>query len=372
MRKITIWFGVGVFFAFAKAYSQSSSDNNNHEITVSGYVDGYLSGYSTELDNDQFQRYTTVGARDDTFGLNIAQLGMAYRHDKVRANVTFQYGDIPQAIWSDTFNEIQEANVGVKIIDGLWLDAGFFKTHVGTESFLPKENLLSSTSVITFNEPFFQSGASLSYEAISDWNFELWVINSYNGFVDNNDAKSVGALISYQINDRTSITYTNNYGRESADDMSPKQRRFYQNLYMSTNWNDKIFLILGADLGLQSNSDLDDSNDTATLYTALATLRYQFSDAFSITGRGEMYRDSSGFISGTFTNNQGITEGLDLTGLTVGAEYKPTENAYIRGEARYLTAQNGLDIFREDDGLSNERYEVLLTMGVFLDRTFRF
>ena len=247
--------------AWLSLYSQETK----HQLTLSTYIDTYFAGYDNDIGQEDFQPFITAGSRDNSFGINVAQLGLKYEHKKIRGNIVLHYGDIPQATWSGDFNTMQEANFGVKLCDGLWLDAGFFTTHIGTESFLPKNNLLSHTAYLTFNEPFYQAGARLSYDAAEDWYYEVWALNGYNDFVDNNDAKSVGALINYNITQNTSITYTNLYGRESEDGFDREQNRLYQNIYLNHHWNEKIFLIVGFDYGTQTNSALENTSRTASM-----------------------------------------------------------------------------------------------------------
>ena len=69
-------------------------------------------------------------------------LNAQYDGEKVRGIVTLHFGDIPKATWSGTYNYIMEAHAGVRLCKKLWLDAGFFRTHFGTEGLLPKENFL--------------------------------------------------------------------------------------------------------------------------------------------------------------------------------------------------------------------------------------
>jgi hypothetical protein len=364
--------------AFAKAYSQQSLTTADttvrtiHTLTFKAYADGYFSAYSNDLPQSEFQPFETAGARDNTIGLNVGQIGLSYEHDRVRANVTFHFGDIPQATWSQDYNEVQEANAGMRLADGLWLDAGFFATHIGTESFLPKNNFLSNTAFKTFNEPFYQAGARLSYDKVKDWYFELWALNGYNLFLDNNDAKSVGALVKYSFNENSSITYTNIYGRESPDDVVLNQYRFYQNIYCNQNWADRWFLVLGFDLGLQTNSELLDPNDGATMFAALATLRYQISKEWSITGRGEVFNDPDGFIGGTFQRLDGSLTGFELIGLSLGTEYRPVEGSYLRGETRYTSAGSDQLIFNQNGRPENTRWEVLFTLGLDVEKAFQF
>ena len=254
---------------------------------------------------------------------------------------------------------------------------GFFATHIGTESFLPKENMLGQTSFITYNEPFYQAGAKLSYGAKNNWNFELWVANGYNRHVDNNDAKSVGVLVNKEFSKNTSITYSNMYGRESDDSSAVDQYRFYNNIYLNHNWKDKIYLTAGFDLGTQTNTDLSNADKTALMYAGLLTFRYQFTPKYSVTARGEFSEDENGFINGLYqTGFVGFSlipvyEGISLYGITLGGEYKPNDSSYVRLDGRYLATGNYQDIFIENGSVTNERLEVMITIGFFIDKAFK-
>ena len=63
--------------------------------------------------------------------------------------MTLHYGDNAQATWDKTFNMVQEANIDVHLFPNWRLDAGLFRTHFGTESFLPKNNDLGIIRIIT-------------------------------------------------------------------------------------------------------------------------------------------------------------------------------------------------------------------------------
>jgi len=341
------------------------------QLTLSGYTDVYFSVFSDSLAPNALQQYTTVSPRDRRFGLNMAQLGANYQSEHVRGNFIFHFGDIAQATWSDEFRFVQEANVGVRLAPGLWLDAGFFATHIGTESFLPKNNLLSSTAVATYNEPFFQAGARLAWQASEKVYAEFWAVNGYNFFMDINRSKSFGGLLNVQLSERVSLTYTNLFGNEAPQGAGITQFRTYQNLYLNAEVGEKVVLVIGGDLGTQGNSDLADPTAGATMFNALATVRYFFTDQLSTTARFEIFQDRQGFISGLLpTTGEGLN-GLELTGYTWGWEYRPMPEAFIRAETRYLQTAEHIPIFN-NQGSTRNRWEVMLTMGFVFDRTFGF
>jgi len=358
-----------LFLLFISPFSYAQQDSSQ-QISISAYSDVYFASFSDELAPNELQQVTTVSPRDKRFGLNIAQLGVHYESDRVRGNVIIHYGDIAEATWSEEFRAVQEANMGIRLADNWWLDAGFFATHIGTESFLPKNNNTSSTAVATYNEPFFQSGARLAYEGSEQFDFAFWVVSGYNFFLDANDAKSVGIAASYYFSDELSLTYTNLFGRESADGLSPKQYRTYHNLYANWQAAPLWHLSLGGDIGTQTHSKLRNPNATAVMFNALATLRFQLHPQYALTARGEIFQDPEGFISGVYPTADSSINGLELYGLTLSAEYRPMPQSYLRLESRYLQTSNQLEIFNTEKP-DNQRWELMVTMGWEIEKGWR-
>lgn len=356
MRFITFIIVFGLpFFSLAQ---------DSGRLSVNAYFDAYYSHFTDDLPLNSFQQFTTVSARDNQLGINAMQLGVVYEHKYVRGALTLHYGDIAKATWSEEFQQVQEGYAGIRITDGLWLDAGFFTTHVGTESFLPKNNLLSSTAVATYIGPFYQSGARLSWEGTERLTAQFHVINGYNQFLDRNRAKSYGVFLQYTFSEGFNLTYTNMLGRESEEDAPADQYLVYQNVY--GQWeNGPWQLVAGGDIAFQSNSELD-GDGSARMLNFLTTVRYAFTEKVSATGRIEWYDDPDGFLSGVLTAVDG-PRGLVMTGYTAGLEYRPMSASFLRAETRYLRTEDELDIFTDDTSLSNERWEFMLTIGVYLE-----
>ncbi|SNS69540.1 Putative beta-barrel porin-2, OmpL-like. bbp2 [Ekhidna lutea] len=349
---------------------QSNAQNDTTIIELTGYIDTYYASYSNKLATGEMQPYITVAPRDNQFGLNIAEIGATYNTGEVRGTFVIQYGDIAEATWSERFKTIQEAWVGVEITEGVWLDGGFFTTHIGAESFLPKNNYLSSTDIGTYNEPFYQSGARVSYERSEKFDAQFHLVSGYNLFLDNNDAKSVGMLFSYKFNEDISLAYTNLYGRESPED-SDKQNRFYHNIYLTWDPNDKVSTIIGGDMSTQTNSKLNEPTETAVMFNAVAIARYRFTDRYSTTGRLEFFNDKDGFISGVLVNQDGERQGLKASAFTLGLEYAPTRQSYLRAETRWTWADKDLLIFNKGGNASNTRTEFVINMGFYFDKRLK-
>ncbi len=349
-----------VFASALQILSAQSSDTTS--LTISTYVDAYYARFSDTRTVGALQEVQTVSARDNQFSLNIAQIGLHYENPWLRGNVTIHHGDIALATWSGRFRAVQEANVGLLLAKNLWLDIGLFPTHIGTESFLPKNNLLSSTAVATYNEPFFQAGARLSYGGWENVDLELWVVNGYNLFRDINRSKSFGLLLNFDLSESSSLTYTNLFGNEQPELFPVNLFRTYHNLYYTGSFGSSQ-LIIGGDFGTQSNSPI--SGDGTTMFNALITFRQDLGEQYSATIRGEIFNDPDGFISGLYATSAGLIGGLELIGVTLGLEYRPYSNSYLRLETRYIQAADELQIF--ESLTNNGRLEGMITAGFELN-----
>jgi len=150
---------VDLTFSGTKINPYSQEYDSTGKWTLSGYIDTYISHYSDTVNSNGFVKFPTIAPRNNQFGLNIIQLSAKYQAKSFRATTTLFTGDCPKAAWSSDFNAIQEANLGFKLCRKLWLDMGFFRTHIGLESIQPRENMTLSLATTTYFEPYFLSGA---------------------------------------------------------------------------------------------------------------------------------------------------------------------------------------------------------------------
>ena len=360
MQKIaTAFFLLQVLSAQANAQDSAKVS----PFSFSGNVDGYYSYYTDSVGIGNFQKFTSVSPRSNSFGLNVAMVTGRYNTKKLRACIGLHYGDIPLSSWSKTFNFIQEAYAGVRLSKKIWLDAGFFRTHTGAEALFPKENITSSVSIATFNEPYYEAGFRVNYKPTDKLAIDLYALNGYNIYEDNNKKKSFGLLAVYTFNDRVNIGYSNYLGDDAAPPVTGSRFRIFQSLFINYI-GEKIKLQGDLDYAIQQNGDTA-QNSSARMVSGFATIRYQAVKRFAVYSRGEFITDPSGFLSGAFTDNTNRTTGLKLFGITAGMEYKPDENAYIRFETRQLQCDRDQLIFRHNRENTNNRTELMLHMGVY-------
>jgi hypothetical protein len=345
--------------------SFSIAQDSTSAFSFSGYADAYIAVYTDSLPAHSYQKFPTVSPRSKQFGLNIAQLSAKYSSDRLRGTIVLHYGDIPLSAWSPTFNFIQEANIGIRICKNLWLDGGFFRSNVGTEALLPKENIASSIAIPTYFEPYYEAGFRLNYTPTDKLALNLYLLNGYNLYEDNNPKKSIGLLVTYIINPYFSVGYDNYLGDDTPDeDTSATHLRFYNNLFANYEKN-KLKIQAGIDIGIQQHSDFEDADKTASMFSGLVTVRYAVAKKVNVYGRFEYFTDPQAFLSGYVFDNNGSLSGLQMWGVTLGVEVKPTANSYVRLEGRDLVAKNGQDLFYWNGEFSNSRLEAMLNFGVW-------
>lgn len=324
-------------------------------LLIGGYVSTYYAYYTDETKINGMVQAPAVAPRNKEFGLNMALISLKYNSKNVRGNFGLHYGDIPKAIWPAELNMIQEANAGFRIVRGLWLDAGVFRSHIGVESTQPRENVATSMSLVDNYEPYYFSGAKLTYVLNSKLALQINAFNSFNTLVDYNQDKLLGFSAVYDPNDKISITYNFVTGDETPDTVSLKQRRYYNDLYATMKFN-KLSVALEANYGWQENSDLKDTSKSAVFYSGVAVLKYQYVKKSSLYLRGEYLSDANRELTGS------LAFGDYVMGTTLGVEYKPFSNVAFSAESRILQTENA--IFKEKNYKTNQRYEFILCLDV--------
>lgn len=343
----------------------AAAQKDSSSFKLGAYIDTYYATYTDSVGSGKFQKFPASSPRSNTFGVNIAQVSMQYNSSKIRSAITLHAGDIPTAAWSPVYNYIQEAYAGVKLCKNLWVDGGFFKTHIGTEALLPKDNIASSISVITFYEPWWQAGGRLTYRPNEKFQVALYLVNGYNQFVAVNKNKAAGLAVSYALGDKGSIAYNNFISDDTPDNVHVSHTRFLNNLVFTYTFSKKFTVLAGVDIITQQHSKLSDTTKTAIINSYILTLKYQLTKRWSFYTRGEIYNDPSGFLSGTLVDANGYLTGYIMGGITLGTEFKPIETSYVRLEGRQLTMDEGQNIFYTDGKYVNKRSELMVTLGIW-------
>jgi len=361
---------------------QGKSDSSKHMLNLEGYVDAYfaLSTDSNSYVPGSTDLFQTVAPRNDQFSINVARLKVNYQSPKLRSTISMFWGDIPRYSWSTEapYNNIQEANVGIKITKGLWVDAGFFSTYVGGEQLLPKDNLMSIIAFGTVHEPFFMAGTILSWEPTTKFTGKLVFANDYYFFSDPNSLsnKAVGVLLTYRPKPEMSLTYNNIILNRSPAGVSTDAYRIYNNINYQYI-NGRLSTLVSFDFGYEQNVRLDSTKTVrfATFFSGEIAVKYRFIRKGSVFSRLEFFNDKHAAISNLPTvehdprplprNRKGEIQGLVSNGFCFGGEYAPSRQSYIRFESRLVNLSKDIPWFKSLKGhMTNQRLELLITFGI--------
>ncbi|MFA7361575.1 MAG: outer membrane beta-barrel protein [Candidatus Kapaibacterium sp.] len=359
MKNIKLFLSVLVLISLSNlnGFSQENDISKYFKnFSINAYIDTYYS-----IDNDKSagsdpRMFDLFSPYRDQISVNIAQLSLKYNDEKIRGTFTMHFGDIPDVNWTPVTRAkyVQEANIGFSPVKNLWIDGGYFLTHIGAESF-PRYNFFSSFSLPADYEPFLQSGLRIGYDFSEKFSASLYALNGFNMFEDNNKNKSAGMQLNYKPLPELNIVYNNIIGNEQPTGIQGKTRML-NNLIFNVYPHEKIDIVAAADFGLQEKSSMSDSTKTAYYCGASVAGRYRFSPNYSASIRGDFFQDLEGVVSLPLNNGRGVK----ANSLSLGFEYKPVEKAYVRFEYRYIMMDGEQTIFEDN---SNTRSEATITFG---------
>lgn len=330
---------------------------NEPKLEIGAYLSSYYA-YYTEDNSSDYVKHATMAARNNEFGLNMVMVSLGYRSKKVRSNVTLHYGDIAESTWPNKFNMIQEANAGVELFKNFWFDAGIFRSHIGLESTQPRENITSSMTLANVYEPYFFSGAKLTYLINSKLSIQLNAFNSFNSIIETNKNKLFGSSIVFAPNENLSITYNFITGDDTPDSVDLKHQRFYHNVY-ATYQKKKISIGAEFNYGIQEYSKQLNPTTVGTAYmnSSLLLFKHQSFKKVAFYTRGEWFSDEDEILS------IGSNMGKYTWGGTVGIEYKPVKNMALSIEGRQLNSEK--ENFYYNGEYHKERNEFIFCLDVW-------
>ena len=314
---------------------------------LSGAVDVYY-GYDFSEPLDQDRLYTTQAYRHNEFNLNWGFLRADYSTGRVRATLAVQTGTYVQVNYAAEPNEltqlIAQANAGVRLAEGLWLDAGILPSHIGYESAFSGDNEIYTRALMAENSPYYETGAQLTAEVTSNITLKFLVLNGWQNIRETNSAKSLGFGMRYMPTEQLALSYSNYYGNEAPDGFEAK-RRFFHNLTASYSFSERLTVAASADYGRQ---ELLTSNGKGSWYAAMLIGRYRLGNRFALAGRIEHYNDEDEIIVATDTPN-----GFQTSGASINFDYIPAPGFLWRLEARGYDARDSIFYGRDKVQTSN-------------------
>jgi hypothetical protein len=142
----------------------------------------------------------------------------------------------------DVSRYIQEAAVGVKLTPRLWLDGGIYLSHIGSESWISRDNLTYTRSLIADYSPYYQSGVKLTWQATPSLTAQVNVVNGWQNISETNGHKAVGGRLDWAASPKVTLSAYNLIGNETPDSVDA-QLRIFQGGSVKLVANDRLTLM---------------------------------------------------------------------------------------------------------------------------------
>lgn len=267
-------------------------------VRFGGFVDTYYS-YDFKRPPLRDRAFTTQPARHNEFNVNLAFIEGVVSEERVRGRLALQAGNSVQSNYggeprvgtvsgSDLARHVQEAVVGYRVTDKLWIDGGIYLSHIGLESWVSRDNWGYSRLLMSDFSPYYQAGVKASYQWTESLSSQLHVINGWQNISENNENKALGVQLAYAPAGGWSVAYNNFYGQEVGN-----RGRFFNNFVLKTPEFGRLQSAASADYGIQRKPS---GGGFSKWYAGALLARWRFTDRLSATGRFERYVDEDQVI----------------------------------------------------------------------------
>ena len=345
--------------------------DTTHRVTVGGFVDGYLA-WDAHRPATLDRAYTTTAARHAEFNVNLAHLETRLAGPRVRGRVAVQFGTSVQANYAgeprvgtlsgpEVSRYLQEAYVGYRLRDELWIDAGVYFAPFGQESWISRDNPVYTRSLIADFSPYYVSGVRLGWQAARTVQLQAHVLNGWQNVSETNDDKAVAVRVDWSPSDRLTVSYDSFLGNEQPDSVRARLRQFHQ-VAVRVAPTRRTTLWATFDHGRQPRAGATPQarGDGSASWRGFAVIgQLALTPRVALGGRVEGYSDPEQTIATT-----GVGPGLRATGGSLNVDLALPARAHWRTELRGLTARDA--IFPRRDAPARGRTNGVLVSSLAL------
>ncbi|MCR6642672.1 MAG: porin [Sporocytophaga sp.] len=290
--------------------------------------------------------------RHNEFNLNNGIVGVDYFKDKVRGILALQAGTYVEYNYANEpamLKYVYEAYAGYQPIRNLWIDAGIFTSHIGSESAISSENLTLSRSMMAENTPYYETGVRASYDINNKLKINGLILNGWQNITDHNKNKALGTQIQFKPTTHLLLNYSTFLGKEAGayeptagipNTDSLSARRFFNNFYCRAQLS-KFTLLCSFDIGFQKKRK---ASGNYLWFNPNIILNYSITDRISAVARCEYYNDKNGVIIFTGTKN-----GFQTFAGSVGLNIRLAENLLWRIEGKVFESKDKVFLIKEKD-----------------------
>lgn len=321
-------------------------------VSFGAFIDAYYA-FDFNQPADRNRAFTTQPARHNEFNINLAYVEAVISGERVRGRLALQTGTSVQFNYAgesanrELSQVIQEAVVGVRLSETVWVDGGIFFGHIGAESFISKNNILYTRLLASDYVPYYQTGIKLSWQLSPQFLAQVYVLNGWQNIAETNSDKAVAFYFLFAPSDNLSISYANFLGNELPDG-ARGALRFYNNFIVSLTPSDNLKINLLADVGVQG----------ASLWHILALFgQLKLSNGLALNARAEYFNDRHQVVVATNTSN-----GFQTFGGSLGLDVALATQVLWRIEARAFSSQDA--IFPSQQGASQTNGFIVTSLAL--------
>ena len=242
---------------------------------------------------------------------------------------------------------------------GLKFQFGKLVTPNGAEVIEALDNMNYSRGLLfNYAVPFTHTGLMVGYPFSDKVSANFYVVNGWDNFEDEGSSKTLGLTVSVTPVEQFSVVANFMNGREvmtAGAECSDSicSNRFLSDTIITVKPLKNLTFVVNTDYGTQSNAAPDGSD--AKWYGIAGYVKYDFSDLFSASVRGEYFNDSDGVRTGTAQKAKEIT-------LT--PEFRIAKNLAVRPEYRHDWSDKEVFDTANAGGPGTKKHQDTLALGV--------
>jgi hypothetical protein len=312
-------------------------------VSWGAYVDAYYA-YQFNQQGPGDAPLLTQPARHNEFNINLAFVEATLSAERVRGRLALQAGTSVQANYAgeptDGANSgpllarhIQEAVAGIRVADSVWIDGGIFFSHIGSESWVSRDNWTYTRSLIAEYSPYYESGVKVTWSPGDRLSATFALVNGWQNISENNADKAIGIRVDYSPTAVIALSYANFIGNEQPED-TPASRRYFHDFTARLTFSESAGLLASFDFGRQAEQDW---------YGFTIVGRAQLSPVIGVAARFERYSDPDAVFLSTPAG-----PGLRTNGVSVNIDAALADHVVWRSEFRSFFADDVA--FRDSDG----------------------
>ena len=337
------------------ALADDDSLANKLNLSLYGYVEtSYTQNFNNPSDGVNNNR--SFDGDSNSFRPNMAQLVLEKAAspggaltDRAGFRLKLNFGEDAKftgGTGADDF-DFQEAYLQYMPVDNLTLQAGRMNTLIGYEVIeSPLNPNFSRSFMFGIGEPFTVTGFRASFDFSDSASLAVSAINSFSGLQqDNNNSKSIEALLSLAPADNLGVSIFGFWGPEGKDSRGQEGTdRMQVGGILDVQATDQLELVFEGYYGNQARPGMANARWNGLAGYAI----YDFNDQWGLHVRAEVFEDADGYFScgGRDTDNTilysnaqvcpiGAANDQTLWETTWTLQYKPVPNLITRAEFRY-------------------------------------